>query len=82
MYDNYIFCKKYKGLKNTIASILNGDDLETDIEKLADHIQQLYEDGAMPASQYDDLMRYIQDIKENKNNRIEVLTNKGDNWHV
>ena len=62
MYDSHIYCKEYYGLKQTIIDILNGDDVTTDIEKLSDHIQQLYDDGEMQATQYDDLMRYIQDM--------------------
>ena len=62
MYDSYIYCREYKDLKNTIIDIINGDDTCTDIEKLADHIQQLYEDGEMASSQYDNLMGYVQDL--------------------
>ena len=62
MYDSHIYCKEYHGLKQTIIDILNGDDVTTDIEKLSDHIQQLYDDGEMQATQYDDLMSYIQDM--------------------
>ena len=62
MYDSHIYCREYRGLKDTIINILNGDDENTDIEKLADHIQELYEDGEMSSSQYDDLMSYIQDM--------------------
>lgn len=62
MYDSHIYCKEYYGLKQTIIDILNGDDVTTDIEKLSDHIQQLYDDGEMQTTQYDDLMRYIQDM--------------------
>ena len=56
MYDSHIYCKEYHGLKQTIIDILNGDDVTTDIEKLSDHIQQLYNDGEMQATQYDDLI--------------------------
>ena len=63
MYDSYIYCKEYRGLKGTIINILNGDDVDTDIEKLAEHIYQLYEDGEMSSSQYDDLMGYVQELE-------------------
>lgn len=62
MYDSHIFCKEYRGLKQTIIDILNGDDEVTDVEKLERHIQQLYEDGEIQSSQYDELMGYIQDM--------------------
>lgn len=62
MYDSHIYCKEYHGLKQTIIDIINGDDITTNIEKLSDHIQQLYDDGEMQATQYDDLMSYIQDM--------------------
>lgn len=62
MYDSHIYCKEYKDLKNTIIDIINGDDTETDVEKLSNHIQELYDNGEMQATQYDDLMGYLQDI--------------------
>ena len=62
MYDSHIYCREYKGLKDTIVDIVNGDDTVTDIEKLSNHIQELYEDGEMSSTQYDDLMGYIQDL--------------------
>lgn len=62
MYDNHIFCEEYKDLKDQIADIVNGDIEDYDVEALADHIQELYDDGKMSATQYDDLMRYMQDI--------------------
>lgn len=62
MYDNHIFCKEYKSLKNTIVDILNGDDYSTDVEQLGNYIQELYDNGEMTSSQYDDLMSYVQDI--------------------
>jgi hypothetical protein len=48
-------------IKDTIADIISGDS-DADIEKLADHIQEVYDDGKMSSSQYDDLMGYIQDL--------------------
>ena len=43
--------------------ILNCDTEDYDIDALAEHIQELYDDGEMPSSQYDDLMSYIQDLQ-------------------
>ena len=62
MYDNHIYCMEYKDLKHKIIDIINGDD-NTDIDYIADHIQELYDAGEMAATQYDDLMRYIQDLQ-------------------
>lgn len=62
MYDGHIYCREYKELKDQIIDILNGEVEEYDIESLADHIQELYDNGEMPSSQYDDLMRYVQDL--------------------
>lgn len=62
MYDNHIFCPEYKWLKDTIVDILNGDDTTTEIGALEEYIQELYNSDAMPATQYDDLMRYLQDM--------------------
>lgn len=62
MYDNHIYCKEYRQLKNYVVDILNGDIEDYDVEALSNHIQQLYDDGKMQSSQYDDLMSYIQDM--------------------
>ena len=43
--------------------IVNGDTEDYDIEALAEHIQELYDNGEMSSSQYDDLMSYIQDLQ-------------------
>lgn len=62
MYDSHIYCEEYKDLKDYIVDILNGDIEDYNIEKLSNHIQDLYDDGKMSSSQYDDLMNHIQDI--------------------
>ncbi len=62
MYDNHIYCKEYRQLKSYIADILNGDIEDYDVEALSNHIQELYDNGEMQSSQYDDLMSYIQDM--------------------
>ena len=62
VYNEHLYCPEYKGFKDTIANIINGDDTTTNVEKLAEHIQEVYDDGRMPSTQYDDLMSYIQDI--------------------
>ena len=62
MYDSHLFCPEYRHLKDKIVNILNGDDTETDIEALADYIHKLYQDNELQSTQYDDLMRYIQDM--------------------
>ena len=62
MYDGHIRCPEYYSLKATIVNIVNGDDVETDLEELADKIQELYDNGQMKSTQYDDLMRHIQDL--------------------
>lgn len=62
MYDGHIYCKEYKELKDYIVDILNGELEEYDVEALSDHIQELYDSGEMSSTQYDDLMRYVQDM--------------------
>jgi hypothetical protein len=62
MYNGHIYCEEYHDIKDTIIDIMNGDDTETDIEELADYIQEIYNDGKMPSTQYDELMGYIQDL--------------------
>lgn len=62
MYDGHIYCKEYKELKDYIVDILNGEIEEYDVEALSDHIQELYDSGEMSSTQYDDLMRYVQDM--------------------
>ena len=61
MYDSHIFCKEYK--KDQIVDIVNGDTEDYDIDALAEHIQELYDNGEMSSSQYDDLISYIQDLQ-------------------
>lgn len=62
MYDGHIYCREYKELKDYIVDIINGDVTDYDVYDLSDRIQALYDDGNMSASQYDDLMRYIEEI--------------------
>ena len=62
MYDSYIYCKEYKELKDYIIDILNGEIENYDVEKLSNHIQELYDNNEMSSSQYDDLMGYVQDL--------------------
>jgi len=62
MYDGHVYCKEYKELKDYIAGIINGDIDEYDIETISANVQELYDDGKMQATQYDDLMRYLQDM--------------------
>ncbi len=62
MYDSHIYCKEYRELKNYIVDIINGDIEEYDVEGIANQIQELYDDSKMSSSQYDDLMRYVQDL--------------------
>ncbi len=54
--------KNIDKLKNYIVDILNGDIEDYDVEALSNHVQQLYDNGEMQSSQYDDLMSYIQDM--------------------
>lgn len=63
MYDGHIYCREYKELKDQIADIVNGAVEEYDLEALSDHIQDLYDNGEMSSTQYDDLMSYIQDLQ-------------------
>lgn len=62
MYDGHIYCREYKNLKDYIVDILNGEIEEYDVEALANHIQELYDNGEMSSTQYDDLMGYVQDM--------------------
>ena len=59
MYDGHIYCEEYKELKDLIVDVENGDAEDINLEELADHIQELYDEGKMQATQYDDLMRYL-----------------------
>lgn len=61
MYDG-IYCEEYKELKDYIADIINGEIDDYDVEELENHIQELYDEGKMSSTQYDDLMGYVQDM--------------------
>ena len=62
MYNEHIYCEEYRELKNTIIDILNGDDTDTDVSELEGRIQEIYDEGKMPSTQYDELMSYIFDL--------------------
>lgn len=62
MYDSHIYCREYKELKDYIVDIINGDVEEYDVEAISDQVQELYNNGKMSSTQYDDLMRYLQDM--------------------
>ena len=62
MYDNNINYPQYNSFKSTLIRMLNGEDLETDIDELSEKIQAVYDSGRMSSTQYDDLMRYVQDL--------------------
>lgn len=49
MYDNHLYCQKYKHLKDKIVDIMNGDD-DTDIDEIADRIQGLYDNGELTST--------------------------------
>ena len=63
MYDSHILQRNTGDLKDQIVDIVNGDTEDYDIDALAEHIQELYDNGEMSSSQYDDLMSYIQDLQ-------------------
>ena len=63
MYDGHIYCEEYSNLKDIVVDLANGYGEDVDIEELSAHIQELWEDGKMSSTQYDDLMRYLQDIE-------------------
>ena len=47
MYDNYLFCKEYKDLKDLLAAIMNGELSEIDIDSIRQHINKLYSSDKM-----------------------------------
>lgn len=61
MYDGHIFCEEYKDLKDIVVDMVNGDS-DADVNEVSAQIQELYDDGKMSSTQYDDLMGYIQDM--------------------
>lgn len=63
MYDGHIYCEEYSDLKDIVVDLANGYGEDVDIEELSAHIQELWEDGKMSSTQYDDLMRYMQDME-------------------
>lgn len=63
MYDGHIYCEEYSDLKDIVVDLANGYGEDVDIEELFAHIQELWEEGKMSSTQYDDLMRYLQDME-------------------
>lgn len=64
MYDGHIYCAEYKQIKDIIAGFFSGDETDIDIAEVEEQVQGLYDEGKMSSTQYDDLMSYIQDIRE------------------
>lgn len=64
MYDGHIYCKDYKEIKDMINDYINGEDIGCTIEELEQRIQELYDDGEIQATQYDDLMSYIVELQD------------------
>lgn len=62
MYKEHIYCNEYHELKQNIIDIINGENIDIDIEELQNKIQEIYDDDKMPSTQYDELMSYIQDL--------------------
>ena len=62
MYDSHIYCQDYYSIKGIIADIIN-NNANVDIEKLEERIYELYNDGKMQSTQYDDLMRNLDLIR-------------------
>lgn len=63
MYDGHVYCEEYSDLKDIIVQILNNELEAYDIEELSERIQQLYDEGSMSSTQYDDLISYVEDIR-------------------
>lgn len=62
MYDNFKKCSDYYDLKHYLIDIMNGDVENYDLDGVCGQIQDLYDEGAMSSSQYDDLMRIVEDL--------------------
>ena len=63
MYNNDIQSKEYYRLRNYIIDIHSGEDVHYNLEKLSAHVQELYDEGKLKTTQYDDLMRYLYDLE-------------------
>lgn len=63
MYDSHIGSGKYRGFKETLIAILNGDAPDVSLEKIEAKIDEAFEDNQLQATQYDDLMRLVDEIK-------------------
>jgi len=63
MYDSHIYGGRYFDLKAKLIDIMNGDDPDTSVDEIADTTQELYENGEIQATQYDNLMSLIQDME-------------------
>lgn len=62
MYDGHIYSREYGEIKRMIIDMMNGEEVQISPKELADQVQELYENEEMQATQYDDLMRYLQDL--------------------
>lgn len=62
MYDNSEYYPAYKRLKDYIADCINGDVVHYDTDHIAEQVQDAYDNGELSSTQYDDLMRYVEDM--------------------
>lgn len=64
MYDGHIYCEDYDQFKDLLSDIINDDVDDYDIDTIERNIYELYDSGQMSAAQYDDLMAYVEEIKD------------------
>lgn len=62
MYDSHINNGKFRFYKKILNEMYQGYGGEEDIDKIAEKIQEDYEEGKLSSSQYDNLMSLVQDI--------------------
>ena len=62
MYTEHLIFKDYHEIKQNIIDYMNGEDIDIDLEEIAEYLQDLYEENKIPTTQYDELMNYIEDL--------------------
>lgn len=53
---------EYEELLEIVENVVNGDDEDTDIQELVNHVETMYRNGNLSNDEYEELMSNLDDI--------------------
>ena len=62
MYTEHIVCREKEEIMEMIELLANGEEAEMGADEIREWVQDLYEDEKMSSTQYDEFMRYLDDL--------------------